>query len=463
MAELQLHKGEFFINDKPDIRHNGVLTINDDNSGELELFGSFDKPSPAVDGSTYTIWGQLFDGRAVSLLDSGRRQQNHTLDVAVTERWGMNIIVLGTLIEDRRTPAFNSVSFDIERLREWIGIDGGTLDFNHNASIFSYSYTEPDKISFHLSADICGAIYFKNELWINLEYKNQAEQKTRVSLESSQIYSLDDWTKQIRHIRKLISLFVGQKLKFGRIVVTGPDKPMPLIKPMRVMPEFQAADVIFHDNERYGAPAKYPIYMVRFLDISEAWDTIMQNWQTLLDSNLSPVTDILIDALTDHYFYDENEFLRVWQAVEAFHRIVIQDTAKLKNDFQEWFGQIDKFITDETLLLKVKSRFGNNYETSARNRIKEIWSTYREYLQLNTTDKMVKDWVTEIIDTRNYLTHMDPESVSRKALPQHIYNYTGLLKALLVVMLLKKLGLNDELLKKAVSHQVFNLRQLMKQ
>ena len=88
-------------------------------------------------------------------------------------------------------------------------------------------------------------------------------------------------------------------------------------------------------------------------------------------------------------------------------------------------------------LCKVRSRLGHLYETSARNRLKEIWAAYGGYLQLNTTKKMVDGWVNEILDTRNYLTHLDPESVSRKAPPQHIYNYTGLLKSLLVVMLLK--------------------------
>jgi len=463
MAKADVLKGEFFISDLPDNRLTGIITINEDGNFTLEVFGSFNMAHPVIDTSKRTIWGQLFDGRAVSILDCSRKQKKTTFGVSEVELWGGFFVLLGALVPNFDVPYFDSISVEIERLREWVAIDGGELEFKPDLKAFKYTYEDPPSILFRIKDTLSGSIYFKNELWVGLYYKNQAEQFTRLSLESAEKLSLVEFIQHVRNFRKLISFFVGQKLRIERMVLTSPEAQIKLINPTRVEMPFQAIELIFHDNERYGTPFDLPLYYVNYRDIAPDFSTLIANWYELAESSLSPVTDILLDTITDHYHYDENAFLRVWQGVEAFHRIVLQDTQMLKKSFDQWFNRISDFVTDEELLKKIQNELGHAYETKARRRLKEILTANKDLLELNVTAKVLNKWITEIIDTRNYLTHLDPESIGKKAPPQHLYNYTGLLKALLVLLVLRRLGVREEILAQVVKHQSFNLGLLKKQ
>lgn len=456
MVEPRIIEGEFFLESSPEIRHHGVLTIDDQGKSQLKLFGSFNRPSPAVDHTSYTIWGQAFDGQAISLLDCSRKQKKTTFGVAETEVWGANFVFIGGLVKDRQTPFFISVSAEIESLREWINIDGGELKFSHTGNEFDYHYKDPESILIPIDDNFKGYIYFKNTFWVGLDYKHQAEQFTRIHFESAANVSFHDFLMLLRNFRNLVSLFIGQKVRLNSIVFTSNEAFAKVISPTRPEePILKDIEFIFNDSEQYGKLPERLVYFVRFEDIAPDFGTIVQNWMLLIDSPLAPVSGLLLDAITDHSYFEENDFLRAWQGVEAFHRIILQDSEELKKKFNAWYGQIRAMISDQKLLKKLDGKLTYGYEMPAPNRLMELLKANSTVLHLTANSAQMDFWIKEMSNTRNYLTHFEPAMAIKKAPLQNIVYYRNLLKALLVVLILRHLGVREQLLGIVTKNSVF--------
>jgi hypothetical protein len=412
----------------------------------------------------YTIWGQAFDGRAISILECSRSQKTTTFGVAETENWKTPFVFLGGLVPDRTTPFFISVSAEVEGLREWIGIDGGELSLKTDGRAFDYHYEDPATIIFSIKDNIIGSIYFRNSFWGNLSFKSQSEQFTRLQFESTDKHNLDDLIVLVRNFRKLISFFIGQKVRIKQMVFASTEVQVKLINPTRAGEQpLKEIFLFFKDNEEYGTFPQRPIYFINFDDIALGFGMIVGRWFEMLDSPVAPVTSLLLDAITDRKYFEENDFLRAWQGVEAFHRIVIQDTEALKRKFTKWYSQVSSQITDKKLLKKLGGKLTYGYEMPAPNRLMELLKANQAILQLSPVTAAEMDiWIKEMASTRNYLTHFEPTMSEKKASPQRMFYYTSLLKALMVVLILRHLGVKEELLKKLTSNPIFYYRPLIK-
>lgn len=458
------YKGSFFFPDCQEDMVTGILTIEADGAANLELLGAFEQDGLLAKRELRTIWGVLFNGDKVTLLDSYRGQGVYRSGGSeVNYRVGTTI--LGTHIPNREVSVFNTITAEIDQLQEWLRIDGGQLQFSLDLKQASYSYNQPQDIIFKIDQELTGTIFFRNEFWDNRDYGNEFTQRVRLELESTVEKSAKELMNVALGFRQLVSIFIGQQVGMKKIVMTSPSEKIELIDPSpgREMP-LKDILVYFKPGQRLAPLPEHPLYFVAYSDIASGFQEIVRNWYQLLSTELKPIIFILLDALTDHSTFEEMDFLRAWQGAEAFHRIVLQDTRALKQAFNPKLEQIKEALAfDEELKALAQAALAFSYEPVAKERLRSLIRQNQHLLPASVTEEMITAWAREMGNTRNYLTHFDPKEHKKKISGPRLYQYTTLLKWLLVVLILRRLGVSEALLKNLSKHQHLYLSSLLSQ
>jgi hypothetical protein len=319
---LQTFKGMFFLPEDPDTKINGTLTILENNTGWIELLGLFPSHHMFAKRALFTLFGSLMNGEKVSLLDSYKQNGVHHKEGSI-QNYSAGTVIIGTQIQTRNEQVFNKISAEIDHLQEWIDIDGGQLSHTSDFKKMTYMYTQPESIDCTIDENLSASIYFKNEFWDLLPFKNESEQKTRIEFTATADVSLNYLLIKLSGFCKLLSFFIGQKVKISKTVLTSNHEKVELISQSPgTIPPLKNIEVYYNDGQQYTALPDHPVYLVKYKDIAADFDQILKKWYDVLDTELSPITDLLLDGLADHRKFDENEFMRTWQGVEAFHRLV---------------------------------------------------------------------------------------------------------------------------------------------
>jgi hypothetical protein len=91
-----------------------------------------------------------------------------------------------------------------------------------------------------------------------------------------------------------------------------------------------------------------------------------------------------------------------------------------------------------------------------RKRLKELLHKNNSILKDYIAHK--KDFITKVVDTRNYYTHYTPELCRRAAKEKELYQITEKLKMIIEVCFLGELGLTPAEIRGLISAQYRHLR-----
>jgi hypothetical protein len=459
-----VYKGLFFLSDHKNDKLPGTLTIYPSGLGNLEVLGAFPGQGLLNKREQVTILGILFNGDKVSLIDSYKGKGVYAAGGTFVN-YSTGTIIHGTHILSRSVDFFYTISVEIDQLQEWIGIDGGEMSFSFDLKTMNYKYEEPVAIEFDIDETLKGSIYFKNEFWDGLDFKYTSEQKTRFEIESSEDVSADYLIKKAYSFQKLISIFIGQKVRILKCVLQSRHERVKYISDGDELNDDRPLKTIFtyfSDHQRYSELPDRPVFFVRYSDVATIFENTVKNWYKIVEGELAPVTNILLEAIADHRVFEESDFIKTWQGIEAFHRLILQDTDQLKRVHKEKISRIKELIADEILKKWALSALHFGYEPAAKERLRSIIKDHSHLLGASPSDEAIQKWVKEMGDTRNYLTHFDPTGKSKKIAGKKLYQYTCLLKLLLIILIMKQLGVEDDLLKNLHQHQNLQINDLLK-
>jgi len=181
--------------------------------------------------------------------------------------------------------------------------------------------------------------------------------------------------------------------------------------------------------------------------ISNNFNIVINSWFEKLEK-LRSTFDLFFVTFYNQRMYSEFKFLSLMQAIESFHRATMN--GKYLDD-DAWEPHKNKLLSEIPVeledsfksSLKSRLRYGNEY--SLRKRIQELLKSFQEETvrKLNFSKKY---FTGILVDTRNHLTHYD-ESMEEETLNgEHLYWATIRLKILLFTLLLKELGLDENLI-----------------
>jgi hypothetical protein len=190
--------------------------------------------------------------------------------------------------------------------------------------------------------------------------------------------------------------------------------------------------------------------LFKFDDMIEKFEIYIKNWFRKAEL-LKPIYDLYFATLYNPRMYLGNKFLNLIQALEVYHRRIINKLVMnqekcdgivkecldiISQNYKEHFEQILKYAN----------------EPSLRRRLKDIIKKYENLLDKFIGNKNAQNsFINKVVNTRNYLIHYDLEVKEKSESTKELFNLTQNLKTIVEICLLNEIGFNLEKIENLIS------------
>ncbi len=402
--------GAFWLPSTPQRDIYGTLSISDGGHVKLELTQPIDTNLKAVSGQTNDlkqIVGHVEKDGPVLIDRCYRIQKKRNIAhgglIAADVIWAERVFT--SLPHDENTNLhFNTLTFSIEGIDEWVGISGIKVDPQYEERALTISYNQPEKIVLNLNNGMQLLITFA-PTFPGYPSTKRAEvtQKTYFKLISREQRELDEFIS----VAKMISAFLcfvmneivcldgmsatsdnlNRHSEDGRAVPISVGVYCPTRPYAKDEPEINELDMLF-----------------RFTEVQGQFESMINKWIENYEE-ISPALDLFFLTKTGTLPSRNIHFLILVQGLEAFHHRI----------------SIDKNLT-------------------LRNRMQRLTDPFEKYMFGEKRPQMIK----KIVVTRNYLTHHDSKLEQEAAKGKDLEFLCHKMNALFRLHFLKLIGLNEQ-------------------
>jgi hypothetical protein len=176
-----------------------------------------------------------------------------------------------------------------------------------------------------------------------------------------------------------------------------------------------------------------------FNDIKNNFTKIVNEWMDAYDS-ITPALGLYFAAKSGGHQYLDGRFLALVQGLETYHRRTSDETQMDHTEFENLATHLIEACPEQYRdWLTSKLRFAN--EITLSKRIKRIIEPFKSrFGNSKARNKLVRD----IVDTRNYYTHYNPDLKSNAAQKKELWILCQKLEVLFQLQLLKEIGFSHE-------------------
>ena len=403
--------GHFWLPSAPERQIPGTLSISDGGNIELEVTGLFHDGIEALLNSDSAelkrIVGLVEKDGWVTLEDCYYKGPFNFIGSPSKSFIHVGRVFTGVAYHEDDIPLFNTLTFSVEGIDEWVGINGFEAashlekeDTKREKDSIAISYQPPTNVSLNLNNGMQLLITFPYAIAAGFaEYR--ISQKTYFELVSEDECELDEFTSVVHKITTFLCLAVDQTVSVDGMSATsdnrrenigdGTTKPIPIN--------------IYYPSQWYSKdePRVYQGNMLfEFGWIQDNAERIINNWIKAYEK-ITPAFNLYFLAKMGAQQYLEDRFLALVQGLEAYHRRTSNEKQMDEAEFEELVKNlIDQCPEEKKEWLRGKLRYGN--EVSLRNRIKRMIEPFKDTIG---TSKERRELIESIIVTRNYLTHYD--------------------------------------------------------
>lgn len=141
MQSLEI-EGGFWLEGAPDVEVPGRLTFDPALGAELRLLGQFEGnfPSASSEGQPEVRIFGVGDGKVVTLLDCLSAYGGMTIPGILRQRFYPSAVLTGVHIESGQSPKFDSLTVEVNHLRNWVDRTGIRATWQDNGR-FNVQYT----------------------------------------------------------------------------------------------------------------------------------------------------------------------------------------------------------------------------------------------------------------------------------------------------------------------------------
>lgn len=154
--------GYFWLPEKEDNKIPGILSIDDGGKIELEIVGHFDEglKSLSSDDNLSRIVGHVEKDGLVTLDDCFYTKKNFSFGGISKSKVVVNKVLSGAAWDKGEKVVFNTFSFSVDCLDEWVGISGIVVDNDWDRRTTTIRYNPPEKIRMELKNGMTLEIFF---------------------------------------------------------------------------------------------------------------------------------------------------------------------------------------------------------------------------------------------------------------------------------------------------------------
>ena len=314
-----------------------------------------------------------------------------------------NRVFTGIRYKEDVPPCFNTVTFSIEGIDEWVGISGIEVDCQHENSAITISYNRPEDILLNLEDDMQLLIRFiATSPGIPATQRAEVSQKIYFELISQDARELDEFISVASKLTAFLC-FVMNKIVCLETIWATSDNLRQDIGNGRTAPipvEIYCPSWPYAKSE----PEIYELDMLfKYEDIQSRAESVIDKWLQNYE-HIAPAFDLYFLAKAGTLPTLDLQFLTLAQALEAFHGRTSNEDHKFKKRFKIMTEPFANFMCGER--------------------------------RPGLIDKIVKK--------RNYLTHHNKKLESQVAKGQELQCICRKMNALFRLQFLKLIGFDEQ-------------------
>lgn len=436
--------GSFWLPSEPNRKLPGTLSISDGGHIELEVIGRFGgriEVSLNADlNPIERIVGHIEKDEFVTLDDCYYK----TLPLSLMGGISKSLIRVGRVFtgvgyDEGESPCFNTLTFSVEGIDEWVGISGINVNHHFEERTATISYQYPGDVSLNLGNGMQLLITFEWTLpGFPIIKEARITQKAYLELVSQEARELDDFISVVRKITQFLCFAVDQTVSLDSMEATsdnlhrnigeGRTRPIP-IKIYYPSWPYSTDEPTIHQHDM----------LFRFRQIQNDAERIINNWIEAYE-NITPAFNLYFFAKMGLQTYLTERFMALVQGLEAYHR---RTSDEKRLDEAEFEGLVENLIEkcpeEHREWLSRELKYGN--EVSLRKRLRDIIKLFKDVIGNRTRRENLID---KIVNTRNYLTHYDLSLESEAAEGQDLWNLCVNMELLFQLHFLQLIGFSRE-------------------
>lgn len=441
--------GYFWLPNKVERKIPGILSINDGGRIELEIVGHFDEGMKFLNNDHHVrrIIGHVEQDGLVTLDDCIYTKKNFSFGGISKSRILVNKVLAGAAWDQDEKISFNTFSFAVDCLDEWVGISGIHVDSDWITRKTTITYEPPEKISMELSDGTKLKICFACTL-PGFPHLTEAKitQHAYFRLESEELRNLTDFISIAFKITELMCFAMDEIVSLKKVSATsseimrsaGDDKKYPV--PISIY--YQS--IPFSEKK----PQKnWHEMLFNFESIKANAQQVFNNWLNAYEY-LSPAFGLYFSTKTGAQKYIDGKFLALDQGLETYHRRTSDETLMGKEAYESLVSIILEGCPEEHLDW-LKGRLTHGNDINLGKRIKRIIEPFKHHLG---TSKERGKLLRKIVDTRNYLTHYSENLHTESAKGRDLLILCMKMEVIFNLHFLKVIGFTDAEIDKVVKN-----------
>ncbi len=433
--------GYFWLPEKEENKIPGILSIDDGGRIELEIVGHFDESINSLnsDDDLSRIIGHVEKDGLVTLDDCFYTKKNFSFGGISKSTILVNKVLIGAAWGKYEAVTFNTFSFSVDCLDEWVGIRGISVDNDWDNRTATISYNPPEKISIVLDNGLRLEICFAYTLPV---FPNLTEakitQRAYFRLESEGLRDLSYFKSIAFKIMNLMCFAMDEIVTLKNVSATSSeiqrDGGDNKTKPVLISIYYQS--IPFSEN----LPKKsWHEMLFNFGAIKTNTQQVFHNWLNAYEY-LSPALGLYFSTKAGAQKYLDGKFLALVQGLETYHRRTSSETLMGKEPYESLVSEVLKGCPEEHRdWLKGRLMHGN--EINLGKRIKKIIEPFKDHLG---TSKERGKLLRKIVDTRNYLTHYSESLHNEAAKGRDLWILCLKMEVIFNLHFLKVIGFTDE-------------------
>ena len=453
--------GYFWIPSDANTKLPGVLRISRTGSCELNLTKlSSTIPLQSDDlvfGDPLRYSGRPYHKRIIGVVKWGTFSNLVTLHDCFYNSWNYpsgvgicsssivaNTALVGAGFEDDDELSFSEFRFSFPGLDEWLQITG--IDIEDTVSEetghflgMTIKYAPPANKAYQLKNGMTLEFNFDSNIpFLGGYTETTITQKAHVSIRSDKLLPLSEFLSVAWKLKNFLSFCTDAALAFDSVVGYSPH----LLQEIDENKTRRIPVKIYYDSaprieeevkvQRHDILLSFPQIGDDFEDMINRWLTMYEDCQPILDSYFYTIHSSSRSSI-------EREFLVLAQAIESFHRRRYDRSIIPKDEYCQIVSRIlDVIPTERKSIFEGRLRFGN--EPSFGNRLKEMFSPFAHLYKLKGSGKQ---YIRQVVDTRNFLTHYDKSLESKAASGLDLVFLRESLEAMLQLHFLRTIGVGE--------------------
>jgi hypothetical protein len=433
--------GYFWLPDKVGNKIPGILSIDDGGGVELEIVGHFDEGMKPLRGdeNLRRIIGHVEKDGLVTLEDCFYTKKNFSFGGISKSKVIVNKVLSGAAWDKDEKVTFNTFSFSVDCLDEWVGISGIDVDNDWGKRTSTISYNPPEKISVELNNGMRLEICFAYTLpgFPSLT-EAKITQRAYFRLESEDLRDLNDFTLIAFKITNLMCFAIDEIVSLKNVSATSSE----IMRDGGDDKKYHVPISIYYESNPFSEkiPKKsWHEMLFNFGAIKTNAQQVFNGWLSAYEY-LSPALGLYFSTKAGAQKYLDGKFLALVQGLETYHRRTSSETQIDKEAYEVLVSEVLKGCPGEYLdWLKGRLMHGN--EINLGKRIKKIIEPFKDHIGAS---KERSKLLRKIVDTRNYLTHYDESLYSESAKGRDLWLLCQKMEVIFNLHFLRVIGFTNE-------------------